>query len=423
MEKFDISFRVPDENASLIGQLVPYERPALPWDADRPAHDDMRRLSLVCTLDEPVDGLVAWLIVRHNRFSVGLHWRSGVFLEQADYGSQALLEMTSDRTLALTVRGPSPDAFFSILRDGIEYLIKQRWRTLSYELLVPCPGKLETGARCTEHFKFRQLLRMRERDRLTVDCLECFGEWDVGRLLTGFGAPTAPLQHELELVHERLTEIGADIEAVRTATAETAHGVRMVLRALNEEVTDCPRLFVLGEEHRRVGKLRKRWEDVSTLMMWCEHPDHEHPWPDASYEVRTPAAWLRQVAPYAALVVKTLQLAAPVAGAFAGLALPDDKERRAQLDVMKALIHALPVVETADAVHVETPGGLTRAEGAGLRALRETLLGLDDARAFGGMRRRQTPSGDFVWVCPLHYAEYDPGLPSLAGTTDFDAIR
>jgi hypothetical protein len=89
---------------------------------------------------------------------------------------------------------------------------------------------------------------------------------------------------------------------------------------------------------------------------------------------------------------------------------------------MKALVQTLPVAETAEGLHVDHPGGLTRAEGAGLRALRETLLRVDEARAFGGLRRRQTPSGDFVWVCPQHYAEYDPGLPSLPDTSELLTI-
>jgi internalin A len=32
MEKFDVSYRLPDENASLVAQLVPFERPTLSWD-------------------------------------------------------------------------------------------------------------------------------------------------------------------------------------------------------------------------------------------------------------------------------------------------------------------------------------------------------------------------------------------------------
>jgi internalin A len=61
----------------------------------------------------------------------------------------------------------------------------------------------------------------------------------------------------------------------------------------------------------------------------------------------------------------------------------------------------------------QTAGELTLAEGAALRALRVMLFQLDKSRAFGGLRRVQAPSGDFVWVCAEHYPDYDPGLPAL----------
>ena len=53
MEKFDVSYRLPDETqASLIGQLVPYSRPVnLRWD-DAPPLTSMRSLSLMCHTTE-----------------------------------------------------------------------------------------------------------------------------------------------------------------------------------------------------------------------------------------------------------------------------------------------------------------------------------------------------------------------------------
>ena len=38
MEKFDISYRLEgDETRSLVAQLVPLQRPVLPWQPGRPA--------------------------------------------------------------------------------------------------------------------------------------------------------------------------------------------------------------------------------------------------------------------------------------------------------------------------------------------------------------------------------------------------
>jgi hypothetical protein len=72
MEKFDVSYRLrDDEHASLVAQLVPHERPNLPWDSRSPVPEGVRTLALVCQLDEPAPGLVAWLTVHHHRGSTG----------------------------------------------------------------------------------------------------------------------------------------------------------------------------------------------------------------------------------------------------------------------------------------------------------------------------------------------------------------
>ena len=56
---------------------------------------------------------------------------------------------------------------------------------------------------------------------------------------------------------------------------------------------------------------------------------------------------------------------------------------------------------------------MTSAEGDSLRALRTIIFKHDPGRKFGDLRRMLAPSGDFLWVCPDHAAEYDPGLPVL----------
>jgi hypothetical protein len=123
MEKFDVSYRLEDdEYRSLVAQLVPHGRPGLSWDPDLPPGEGVRQLALVCQLSEPIPGLIAWLTVRHHRASIDRHWRSGVFLRHPipAYASEALLELRTATELMLTVRAPSPDLFFNVLRDSIE---------------------------------------------------------------------------------------------------------------------------------------------------------------------------------------------------------------------------------------------------------------------------------------------------------------
>jgi hypothetical protein len=53
------------------------------------------------------------------------------------------------------------------------------------------------------------------------------------------------------------------------------------------------------------------------------------------------------------------------------------------------------------------------AQGAGLRALRTIVFGVDRARAFGDLRRVTAAAGDLLWVCTKHYSYDDPGLPTV----------
>jgi internalin A len=72
MEKFDISYRIEgDETRSLVGQLVPLQRPPLPWRQDRRPPAETRTLTLLCRMAEPAPGLIPWLTVRHHRDSTG----------------------------------------------------------------------------------------------------------------------------------------------------------------------------------------------------------------------------------------------------------------------------------------------------------------------------------------------------------------
>ena len=176
MEKFDVSYRIEDDELhSLVAQLVPHERPALPWQARTQPPAGIRTLALVCRLSEPAPGLIPWLTVRHHRASTGMYWRRGVFLRHpiAPYASEALLELRHSGDLALEVRAPSPDLYFNVLRDSIEDLITLRWPGLAYELFIPCPGKASSTSMCPGLFPLNGLIRLREHGLTTYPCIEC----------------------------------------------------------------------------------------------------------------------------------------------------------------------------------------------------------------------------------------------------------
>jgi GTPase SAR1 family protein len=394
MEKFDISFRFPDRDVSLVGQLVPFERPdSLPWSAGTAVPEGSRELSLICAMDQEPPGLVPWTIVRSHRFSNDLprmHWRKGVFLSHQ--GQQALVELMSPTEFSIHVRGDAPGHFFSLLRDGLEYLINLRWEGLSYRLEVPCRGLTDDGEPCDNRFRLTDLTTAQSKQIYKMPCVRCWNEQNVFELLTGFAAGDADISEKLD--------------EVLTNTADASGRLRAVMKALAAENRDCPRLFTLVPQFG--GRVRDKYE----LTLWCEHPDHEHPFEKAAYPIKQTKEWLANLGPYMSLTAKALKVVAAVAGLSGAADLLGDGVKK--LGRMENLLSGLePPAASMSGEMERQGGGLTRAQGAGFRELFSLLHTLDPHHRWAGMRRFLTPQGDYLWICPDHHKEYDPGLPIL----------
>ncbi len=395
MEKFDISYRTGEpETQSLVAQLVPFKRPALPWDSRPQPRSGIRSLTLVCHLAEPAPGLIPWLTIRHYRDATGAHWRHGVFLRHRTqaYKSEALLELRSDTELEAQVRAPSPDMYFNVLRDSIEDLIAKRWPGLEYWLAIPCPGRTSPGTRCPGSFRIDGLIRHLDKGRETVTCMSCDEAPDISALLTGFSAQSVPLTAELERMNDQLAAITSGVAGVRDQAAQIADTVRRVHRVVSTEVTDCPRLFTLlpARAGSPVTARARVHEDHYRLTLWCEHPGDEHPWEPATYALHVPKEWFTRIAPYARLVCQTLQLIVPLAGAVATAAVPAVQRTSTQddLKVMTTLIDDLPAIagQHDEKDLAKFSGQLTAAQGEALRALRAVIFEHDRFRAFGDLR-------------------------------------
>ena len=409
MEKFDISYRIPDQEASLVGQLVPYDKPKLPWLADTPLRRGQRELSLISSMDEEPPGIVSWLTVRNHRFSQGrLHWRKGVFLAHQD--QQGLIELQKPTELLISVRGGSPDHFFSLLRDSLEYLVQQRWDGLTYTLLVPCRGKQENGNPCDNRFRFQDLQRLRAKKVPTYPCIRCLEQQDVSALLTGFEALPVSEQKLDEILDYAKTAATGTKDIKRQLTRQRIQGaeqMRVLLKALAAENRECPRLFTFVPLSG--GPFRDRYE----LTLWCEHPGEEHPCEDGEYTVHQTKEWLADLAPYLSIVAKSLRVVVALAG-MPGADQIIEKATSKHLESMEKLTKELAPSTKAMGDELESSAsGLTWAQGSAFRQFHSLLLELDPNRKWAGMRRFLTAAGDYLWICPEHHREYDPGLPKL----------
>ena len=446
MEQFDVSYRLSDADqpSSLVGHLVPHQPPTLPWQLDDPPARGIRELAVRLALSDETPGLMAWLIVRHHRFTTGLHWRRGVFLALADgFASQGLLELAAEgRELALTVRAPEPSYFFFVLLDGVRQLLRERWPGLAYDLLVPCQHRYSgpDQRRCPGRFRRDVLVQLYQSGEPTLRCPECATVQDVARLLTAVAAVRGPepggtielearlvqalqggmqqvLQAELAPIADLVGSIDARLDAGLTEIGQTAHFTRALLQRWTiryETTSGTPRLFTLTPVTKEGLSKAAVWQDRYQLTVWCEHDDKPHPWPSACYQFTRPKDWLVTIAPYAIGVLRLLQLAAKVTRPVTLLADVDLKGINDDLEAMSSLLQQLPLppqprgpADPGQAVHP------VQADGSELRALRALLTELDPRRTFNGMYVVATSSWDVRWVCQDHYPAYNPGPPSI----------
>jgi internalin A len=421
MEKFDVSYRISDSDRSLVGQLVPYKRPL---QADLISSKALREQSLVCKLSDEAPGLIAWLIVRTYRFSTGNHWRRGTLLEHGAYASFALFELTAPCELRLRVSAPSPIYMFSILRDTVEDLIRRRWPGLKYELFAPCPTKLQDNSPCPGLFKLTALEDLLNLGRTQLLCYECYKDVSITLLLTGLAIPLVPLserlkiwERQLDRIEDNLRVVDARTENIESLAAEAAFDIRVVLKALSVEVKDCPRLFTLEAMKDGGWDARRLWRNRYRLYMWCEHPGQEHRCDHPGYIFSESREWLERAAPYINALSKIMRIL-PVAGAVAGVLAVDPKQvHEVELKRIRAEIELMHNIAGVIGVPSYVPGRATSnvaiTEGQGLRAFRELIFKLDATKSFAGLRRVLNESGQYLWVCPIHYDIYDPGLPEL----------
>lgn len=196
-----------------------------------------------------------------------------------------------------------------------------------------------------------------------------------------------------------------------------AHLYRTVIRGLTSQRRDGPCLFSLVPEGRSLTS------DHHRLTLWCEYPDGPHPCcaigsgGDGDYRVSQPREWLKRWGPTISWMAKILKVAGPIAGAM-GKATADAlglDEMKADIETMSKVASALPSGEL-EVDELDVPeAGLARRLGDGeLRMFHDFLAAALPEGSWGNLKRAYH-KGDFLWLCPQHFGEYDPGVPGGFG--------
>ncbi|WP_329271646.1 COR domain-containing protein [Streptomyces sp. NBC_01451] len=423
MEKFDVSYRLPGRRAALVGQLVPYSRPSVPWDPRRPVPSGEHSAALLCSFSEPPVGLIAWLTVRNNKYWTSLRWRRGVYLLCEEYGAGALLELINDRELRISVHGPSPYMFLALLRDSTQHLVSERWQGLSPQFAVPCPTRSLQGDSCAGSFPVPILEKLKSKGVASVACHACAETHDIVSLLTGFSPDSTSvvglraLSQQIKAAEVRTQEgfqmlagaqLASDLQLKR-GLSEIAFQFRAIRHMLANEMHDCPSLFALSRQ-RSKNPLARRY----VLTLFCEETNQTHAWVPATYEIRCSRSVVSEIQPFLALVVPLLSLAVPIVGTLASSSVSENMKAGVEtLATGRDFLNAQGSATEIEAAVGRLGGSAHDEARRGYRTFRYLLLQVDPGREFGGLMRRTTAAGDSLWLCPEHLQAYDPGLPAI----------
>jgi internalin A len=416
MEKYDVSYRLPDGTASLVAQHVPQVRPDLPWLPEQAPPADLRRIAMVCAMEEEPPGLVPWMIVRTHDYATErqcadevihrLHWQKGMFLCHPPHG-EAVLEQRG-REFHVYAQATWPEYFMNVLQHTLHKLITDNWPGLEgrYRFTVPCPER-SNGQPCKGRFNIHALRQFLAEGDRTTRCQECLKRQSIAELLFGF--------EDLDL-SEQLRDIQARLDGLES---RIANYVMALMRAIADEAKHGPRLFTIEplDEGRRLAP-RQLVSTRLRLQLWCEAEGCQHKVFDEGvgvYEFDKPYEWVRQVAPYANFVLGLLKtvlpMAAPAVDVYFGKDTIKNWDYAAHLDLAKAIVGELP-----DEIEVPKrpglrPGILSEVERSGLLAMHALLRELDPNQERLGLTRVPTYTGDYRWLCRKHYREWEPRIP------------
>jgi GTPase SAR1 family protein len=412
MEKYDVSYRLPDDrHASLVAQHVPQVRPDLPWLPEENPPENLRRIAMICAMEEDPPGLVPWMIVRTHDYSVEqgkhhLHWQKGMFLDHKSHG-QAMLEKR-DREFHVYAQATWPEHFMNVIHSTLEKLINDNWPGMKdrYRFMVPCPEVIN-GQPCKGRFNINALRQFLAEGDTSIRCQECSCKLSIVELLFGFQ------ERDLGV---RLREIKGQLPGL---DSRIANYYMAIMNAIADEGKNGPRLFTFRE--RDAGfSLKQLFSRPLEIQLWCEAEGCQHPVIEKDkgfYSIDQPYEWVTKIAPYANFALKVLSTVAPIAApainTFFGPKTTETWKIADQLSLASAIVGKLPSeIKASD--HSMSPGKmLSEPEHSGIVALHRFLSEVDPTQAKLGLHRVATYTGDYRWLCDHHYDAWQPNIPDV----------
>ncbi|MEM8611836.1 MAG: COR domain-containing protein [Cyanobacteria bacterium P01_H01_bin.105] len=448
MERFDLSYRtLENRDISLIVERLPFELPEFKdlWE-QKQQESNCKEVSMKFQVSEILPGIPTWFIARQHRFTIdqgerrGIHWRTGVLFKDRESKHLGLVRTLRDDStnadyLHLTVCGPVPYNFFSVLRDGLELTLR-RYPGLKIARLLPCPACHSSNRSGDIHeFDYANLTMRLERTppRETIECPNCLENVSVTQLLFGLHSTTQSIvAAKVDELQAKIIELqSSNKDNFRTLQGSINQGIidtqegftelrqyiqRRVLgeiRTVQKQLeSPCPSIFVLRPDDRKLWQKQDIGSQRINLQLYCEHPGCLHPVKDGGiYSIDNPKKWLMAMKPHINRIFGILKYVTPVMGPWINLSAPIYSELiENDLALTETLIDKLPEIEfdDDDRSFMDNERGTHQVSGAALRSLHEFLKKKDPEQVWGGLTRITTPEGDVLWLCKEHIKEIYP---------------
>jgi GTPase SAR1 family protein len=418
MEKYDVSYRLTDGKASLVAQHVPQERPKLPWLPEQNPPKDLRRIAMICAMEEDPPGLVPWMIVRTHDYAMEqnrhrLHWQKGMFLSHPPHG-EAMLEKRG-REFHVYAQADWPEYFMNVMQHTLQKLITDNWPGMEnrYRFMVPCPEVIDSQP-CKGRFNIHALRQFLAEGDSTTRCPECTKKQSIVELLFGFEERDMSVQ--LREIQEQLAQAREQIAGLNS---RIAHYFWAIMHAIADEAKHGPRLFTFRSRDAGLSPAQLFSRSIS-LQLWCEAEGCQHPViakDKGFYDIQQPREWVIKIAPYANFVLDVLKTVAPIATPAINVAFGSKTTEKwgiaDQLSLAAAILGKLPdEIKTPDRPLLQR-GLVSEPERSGILALHRLLNELDPTQAKLGLHRVATYTGDYRWLCDYHYQAWQSKIPDV----------
>ncbi|GAA0909849.1 COR domain-containing protein [Virgisporangium aurantiacum] len=456
MEKFDISYRIPDRSdgvgpSSLVAQLVPPQMPSMTQWTEYGR--ELEASKLVCEVvdsagGEPTapEGLMYQLIVRLHSLSLGrndfersIHWQGGMVLDD-EYNGRALLTISGNK-ITVEVRAAYPQFLLHRLTEDVRRHVEKFWKGLAVRIMVPCQDECGDRTPGAGLFDVEHLVASRSHGHSAFPCSRC-GTWlQIDSLLEGsepatsrgsdladaidavIGPRLAELQSAVVTQGRQTLEAVGDLEfSTQRALSQAEERYTNLILALDEEARDGPRLITVAVLEPKL--LRGGFAKCKVrVTLWCEHsrlPIHvlDGGGGRGLYEIEVTRDWLVKAAPWikaTSMVIKSLLPAGFLIPEIDLSGLAKDAVDRAMESTLTSLNEVPGLQSRVDAASSSQYGRDVRADGSLLRTLHAFLRQNDPS--FGGLERVRLRDR-YLWVHPRFVNRYrlpPPEVPAVRG--------